>query len=294
MTTATLARRMTSVLCLLSLLTATALEGHQRRPQNARNASGAAGRQNRPGERGFAAQIANRDTDQSGTLSLEELSGGRMGIRKALFDAIDRDGDGQISMSEAKAADRIDSYQGEPKEIEFEGKTWNATHAIGAEVKEFKGQKALHIAGREQCLAFLPDVDFKNGTIEVDMAGDIFTGLVFRVRDGGKRTEKVYFRPQNSGTAKHQNTVQYSVIGRPDGHWSALRRNSPGKYESGAEIKQSEWFHVRLEVKDSKVEVFVNDESVLRVDPMLDGGSEGAIGVWGWDSYFANYKYTKK
>ncbi len=261
-------------------------EAQQRNPRGS-NAGG------RAGERGFVAQLANRDTDKSGTLSIEELSRGRMGIRPSLFNAVDQDGDGQISKDEAKAADQIETYQGTPKQIEFEGKTWNATHAIGAKVVEFNGKQALHIVGREQCLVYLPVADFQNGTIEVDMAGDIFTGLGFRIRNEGKRSEKMYFRPQNANTARHQNSVQYAVIGRKDGHWSALRRNHPGKYESGAQIKQSEWFHVRLEIKDAAVEVFVNEDSVLKVDPMLDGVSKGAIGVWGWDSYFANFKYTQ-
>lgn len=248
----------------------------------------------RPGESGFVGQMKSRDADKSGTLSLEEVSGGRMGMRESLFKAVDLDGDGQINMAEAKAADKIDKHQGEPKWIEFEGKKWNATHAIGAEVVDFKGKQALHIVGREQCLVYLPIKDFTNGTIEVDAAGDIFTGIGFRVREAGKRSEKVYFRPQNAGGERHQNTVQYSVIGREDGHWSALRRNFPGKYESGANIKQGEWFRVKLVIKDETLKVYANGDLVLEVDKVLDGVSTGAVGVWGWDSYFANFKYTKE
>lgn len=275
---------------LIMIVIIGALEAQQRNNNRAGNRPRGGAR---AGENGFVAQLGNRDTDKSGTLSKEELSGGRMGIRDALFKAVDLDGNGQISMGEAKAADKIETYGGTPKQIEFEGKSWNATHAIGADVVEFNDKQALHIVGREQCLVYLPVDDFQNGTIEVDMAGDIFTGIAFRVRDNGKRSEKVYFRPQNAGTARHENSVQYSVIGRADGHWSALRRNHPGKYETGADIKQSEWFHVRLEIKDAAVEVFVNDKTLLKVDPMLDGISKGSIGVWGWDSYFANFKYEK-
>lgn len=246
----------------------------------------------RPGESGFAGQMKTRDADKSGTLSLEEVSGGRMGMRPSLFKAVDLNGDGQINMAEAKAADMIDKYQGAPKWIEFEGKKWNATHAIGAEVVDYKGKQALHIVGREQCLVYLPIDNFTNGTIEVDMAGDIFTGVGFRVREDGKRSEKVYFRPQNAGTERHGNSVQYSVIGREDGHWSALRRNFPGKYEGGANIKQGEWFRAKFVIKGTALKVYANDELVLEVDPVLDGVTTGAVGIWGWDSYFANFKYS--
>ncbi len=151
------------------------------------------------------------------------------------------------------------------------------------------------LAGREQCVVYLPINDFTDGTIEADLAGPIFTGIVFRVREDGKRAEKVYFRPQNAGTERHENTVQYAVMGREDGHWSALRREFPGKYEAGTDIQKEEWFHVRMVIEGTSLKVYVNDgkQPVLTVDPMLDGVSSGSVGLWGWDSYFANFKYTR-
>jgi hypothetical protein len=213
-----------------------------------------------------------------------------------MFDAMDRDGDDRISRSEAERADRIDQNLGEPATLRFEGKDWITTHAIGAERVTYKGKEALHLVGREQCLVYLPIDNFTNGTIEADMAGEIFTGIGFRVREDGKRSEKLYFRPQNSGTARHENSVQYGVIGREDGHWRYLRQNQPGKYESGADLEKGEWFHVRLEIEEDRLEVFVNhgEKPVLTVDPLLDGVSTGSVGLWGWDSYFANFKVTRR
>ena len=68
----------------------------------------------------------------------------------------------------------------------------------------------------------------------------------------------------------------------------------PGKYETGVDIKQGEWFHAKFVIKGKSLKVFVNgsDNPILTVDPMLDGVSKGSVGVWGWDSYFANFKYT--
>jgi hypothetical protein len=189
--------------------------------------------------------------------------------------------------------DIIGKSQGPSKRIEFEGKQWRTDHAIGADVITYKGKKALHIAGREQNYAYLP-IDFGDGVIEVDIAGDIFSGVCFRGRENGKRSEKLYFRPQNANTARSANTVQYAVMGREDAHWRHLRTNFPGKYETSANIKQGEWFHAKFVVKGKTLKVFVNDSAnpLLIVDPILDGNSRGSIGVWGWDSYFANFTYT--
>ena len=83
-------------------------------------------------------------------------------------------------------------------------------------------------------------------------------------------------------------------IGREGGHWRDLRTQFPGKYETGVDIKQGEWFHAKFVIKGKSLKVFVNgsDNPILTVDPMLDGVSKGSVGVWGWDSYFANFKYT--
>ena len=177
--------------------------------------------------------------------------------------------------------------------IEFEGKTWH-TPAATLAVGEFKGKTALHVVGRTQSYVFLPEVEFQDGTIEVDIASSIFSGIGFRGRENGKRAEKVYFRPQNSGTAKHANSVQYSVIGRRDATWRYLRTKFPVKYEAAADLKKNQWFHTKLVVKGTEVKVYVDDgpEPVLVVDPMLDGVTMGTVGVWGYNSYFANFKFT--
>ncbi len=180
------------------------------------------------------------------------------------------------------------------KTVRFEGKQWITDLAKEVTVEEFKGKTALHVRGEEQSYVYLPGTDFQDGTIEVDVAARVFSGIGFRGRQDGTRIEKVYFRPFNAGTAKHQNTVQYAVTGRGDGTWGYLRKNFPGKYETGADIKVFEWFHAKLVIRGTEVKVYVNDGEapVLVVDNMLDGISQGTVGVWGWDSYFANFRYT--
>jgi hypothetical protein len=142
--------------------------------------------------------------------------------------------------------------------------------------------------------AYLKNFDFKNGTIECDIAAEIFTGIAFRAKDG-ENFENVYFRPFNSGTEKHDKTVQYVARGSKY-TWHYLRKNFPGKYEAGADIKKNEWFHVKLVVKDTSVKVFVNDnpEPVLVVNDMKYGLRDGSVGFWSWDGYFANLKITKE
>ena len=140
---------------------------------------------------------------------------------------------------------------------------------------------------------YLKDFEFQNGTIECDIAAAIYMGIAFRAQDGC-HFECIYFRPFNSGTEKHDKTVQYVAKGTKFS-WYYLRKNFPGKYEAGADIKRWQWFHVKLEVKDKNVRVYVNDnpEPVLVVNDMKYGNSKGSVGFWTWDGYYANLKITK-
>ena len=182
---------------------------------------------------------------------------------------------------------------GRQKTIRFEARQWATGLARRATVEQYRGKRALHVEGGGQAYVYLPDVDFRDGVIEVDIAGAIFSGIGFRGRDGGTKAEKVYFRPQNAGTKRHENTVQYAAIGRKDATWDYLRKNFPSRYESGADIKKNEWFRARLVIKGTDVSVFVNDgkEPVLVVTDMRYGESRGTVGVWGWNSYFANFRF---
>lgn len=169
------------------------------------------------------------------------------------------------------------------------------------EMTQYWGKDAFHLKKLRSSdvdngndAAYLKDFEFQNGTIECDIASGIFTGIAFRAKNGSQ-FECIYFRPFNSGTEKHDKTVQYVAKGSKYS-WHYLRKNFPGKYESGAEIKKYEWFHVLLEIKDATVKVYINGdpEPVLVVDDMKYGISKGSVGFWSWDGYYANLNIKKE
>ena len=170
-------------------------------------------------------------------------------------------------------------------------------HYSKAEFVEFKGNEAVHLrntpAKRDGAVAFIKGKSFIEGIIEVDIASERFAGIAFRAQDSD-RYDKVYFRPFNSGTEKHENSVQYVVGGVKELGWKPLREKFPGKYEGGADLPVMEWFTAEFVVTGSRVEVFVNDSEtpVLVVEETLSGFESGAFGIWGWNAYFANFRYT--
>lgn len=149
---------------------------------------------------------------------------------------------------------------------------------------------------------YLPGLSFHNGTIEADLAGPIdppgrtFVGIAFRLDpQNPKQGELVYFRPFNSGTPRHDHTVQYVATGTIY-DWPYLREHYPGVYEAGARIANSTWFHVRLEIDGTVCRVFVNDGAapVLTVKDLKFGDRSGLVGFWGYPGAFANLKVTPR
>lgn len=136
--------------------------------------------------------------------------------------------------------------------------------------------------------AFVKNLSFTTGTIEVDIRGDArpqqsFAGVVF----GGvnrETYESIYFRSFNFGSAdeeRRSHAVQY--IAHPDWPWNRLRAERTGQFEKAVtpEPRPDEWFHARIQVTDDTVRVFVNDSDrpSLQVKRLADRRS-GKVGLW--------------
>ena len=163
-------------------------------------------------------------------------------------------------------------------------------------------QKLSETSHYDPGTVFVTDLTFQNGTIEADLIGPIepddrtFVGIAFRIDPKNtKQHELIYFRPFNSGTERHQHTVQY-VATNTIYDWPYLRENFPGVYEGGANIANNVWFHARLEIDGTTVQVFVNDgkEPVLVVKDLKLGEHSGHVGFWGYPGAFANLKVTPR
>ena len=187
---------------------------------------------------------------------------------------------------------------------------------VKAEAVTFKGRKALRVhdaappdLGDEGRLAILPNTDFQDGVIEVDLAGEPragagegargFLGIAFRVAADQSRFECIYLRPTN-GRAEDQvrrnHSVQYiSVPGFP---WHLLRKEFPEKYESYVDLIAGEWTRVRIEVRGNKARLYVNgvEQPTLLVNDLKQGQSKGAVALWiGPETlaHFANLRISK-
>lgn len=159
--------------------------------------------------------------------------------------------------------------------------------------------------------AKLTSVDFANGTIEVKVLSRLlktapvyvrgFIGIAFRINDSNTKYESIYIRPTN-GRAEDQvrrnHSIQYYAY--PDYTFDRLRKESPEKYESYADMELDKWITLRIEVKDAKAKLFINnnEQPSLVVNDLKHGAAnKGSVGLWvdiGTEGYFKDLKITKQ
>lgn len=185
------------------------------------------------------------------------------------------------------------------------------TAAPRPEGKKAGQKKGAGEAGRMDHLAIVDGVEFGNGTIEVDLAGEPgpgaaggargFVGVAFRLQPDRKTYDCFYLRPTN-GRAEDQerrnHTAQY--ISHPTHTWFKLREETPSRYESWVDIGPAEWIHVRIDVNGDKARLYVNNgaQPVLIVNDVKSGAaSKGGVALWFEGStiaHFANLKITPR
>jgi hypothetical protein len=177
----------------------------------------------------------------------------------------------------------------------------------------YQGRPALQLiavpdAANGSSYAILKDTSFRDGTIEVDLAGKPaagagpaargFIGIAFRLRDNSY--EYIYVRPTNGRAddqVRRNHSTQYSSY--PEFDFARLRQESPEKYESYVDLQPGVWTKFRIEIEGRKARLYVHDaeQPTLIVNDLKMEPREGGVALWvgpGTEGYFAGLSITPK
>jgi hypothetical protein len=182
-------------------------------------------------------------------------------------------------------------------------------HKTKIEAVEYRGKKAVRIVEdgevpNAEAYAIVKDRKFRNGTIEVEVAGAPragaaaggargFIGVAFRVQPDGKY-EYIYIRPTNGRAddqVRRNHSTQYGA--HPEFDFARLRKESPEKYESYVDLEPGVWTKLKIVVEGVKARLYVHDaeQPCLIVNDLKLGDSEGGVALWigpGTEGHFAN------
>ncbi|MCU0420554.1 MAG: hypothetical protein MUC38_12955 [Cyclobacteriaceae bacterium] len=195
----------------------------------------------------------------------------------------------------------LDASTLEPVHVSMRPETWGQRQVVRVvkdpAIKEVDEPTFVNIRGS----------DFTNGTLEVYVLSRLlptapeaargFIGIAFRIAPDRSRFECIYLRPTN-GRAEDQlrrnRATQYFSF--PDFKFDRLRRESPGQYESYADMGLNEWIKIKIDVTGRQAKLYVNDspQPVLVVNDLKHGDqARGSIGLWvdvGTEGFFSDLK----
>jgi hypothetical protein len=178
----------------------------------------------------------------------------------------------------------------------------------------YKGRSAIQVIPKPEAenatsYALVEGVSFRDGVIEVDLAGQPaagafagargFIGIAFRIQADG-RYEYIYLRPTN-GRADDQirrnHSTQYSSY--PDFDFARSRQEAPEKYESYVDLQPGVWTSYKIEVEGRKARLYVNgtEQPCLIVNDLKLDPQNGGVALWvgpGTEGYFSNLKITAR
>lgn len=148
-------------------------------------------------------------------------------------------------------------------------------------------------------IAWITSKKFSTGTIEFELRGkDKFQGSFPGIAFHGLNDttyEAIYFRPFNfrsTDPIRKSHAVQY--IASPKYDWPKLRAEFPNQYEQpvSSDIDPNQWFHVKIEVSADKIKVYLNEQAVLELKPLVQLTGK-MIGYWAGDGSGGNWKNLK-
>ncbi|HYJ40901.1 MAG TPA: hypothetical protein VEW08_08935 [Steroidobacteraceae bacterium] len=193
-------------------------------------------------------------------------------------------------------------------------------HNVVVEPATLHGKKGLKVVAAQltvpagttvETLALITGLEFGDGVIEAEIAGDVlpgapegargFVGIAFRVQDDLKTYDAFYLRPTNGRAddqVRRNHSAQY--ISHPDWPWFRLRKEFPSRYESYVDLVPGTWTKVKIEVRGEQARLYVHamEQPALIVNDVRSGANgKGAVALWidvGTVAHFRNLSVSKK
>lgn len=173
----------------------------------------------------------------------------------------------------------------EQQELDFESDRWIMANA---EVVQHLGRPAL------MGIAYLKDVEFENGVIEVDIAVNgerSYPGVIFRMQSSTD-FERFYIRPHRA--PYYPDALQYTHVINGVAAWQLCQGEG---FTALAEIPENQWIPLKLEVSGTQARVYFGDDErpALVIPHLKHGKSKGALGLMGprdKTAYFSNFRFT--
>ena len=197
---------------------------------------------------------------------------------------------GQLSLVSAEGL-RLHNVSAEPATLQ--GKPGLRVTMSADATRRLATMTAEQQAQMEQ-LAIVDGLEFANGVIETEVAGAVapgaaegargFVGIAFRLSSDLRTYDAFYLRPTN-GRAEDQERRNHALqyVSHPDWPWFRLRKETPSRYESYADLVPGEWTKIKIEVRADRARLYVHGQQqpALIVNDVKSGpNGKGGVALW--------------
>ena len=179
-----------------------------------------------------------------------------------------------------------------------------------AENTTLNGEKVLRVIKNKKLNEFdidsivkLKEMDFHNGTIEVEMLSRLlpdapdfargFIGIAFRIAEDNSAFESFYIRPTNAMTddlVRKSHGCQY--FSYPKYTFAYFREKNISDYESPMPYGLDTWVKLTAKIFDDTAEFYLNDNLTLVVQDLKHGKNlRGSVGFFldtGTEAFYKN------
>jgi hypothetical protein len=158
----------------------------------------------------------------------------------------------------------------------------------GFRIEEYLDAQSIYLPDG---FANLNDNDFHNGIIEFDIEfpmGRGFPGIYFRMQDENN-AEDFYLRPHQSN---NPDANQYTPVFNGLAGWQLYYGEGHG---APVAYKYNDWNHVKLVIKGTVGEVFINDmaKPLFQINELKHGDISGGLALKGSaQAHYANFTYS--
>ena len=164
---------------------------------------------------------------------------------------------------------------------------------VSMSFEKITGKKSLRIVKDssvkdvdEPTFVMIKDLELNEGSIEVKVLSRLlpnapetargFIGLAFRINDSCNKYECIYIRPTNGRSndqVRRNHSIQYYSY--PDYKFDRLRKETPERYESYADMQLNQWITMRIDIKGSEAKLYLGKKKqpVLIVNDLKHGSS---------------------
>lgn len=172
--------------------------------------------------------------------------------------------------------------------VKFNDPQWQFVDAE-YDITAYKGKESLKLS---KGYALLKDLDFKDGTIQVDInfpKQRAFHHVLFRVKNP-KNHEEFYIRPHQSG---NPDANQYTPVINGMAGWQLYYGE---KFAVPVKYNFDNWHTIKIVVLGEQAEVFIDDmeNPILHINKLKTGITSGTLGLFSFlkPVHYANFQYS--